>query len=220
VITGPPRHSGSAQALNFGSVGGWLFAANPDRSFLEQTIFWAPEVLPTVVPVRPALLVGAHSHVSLDLNDLNEGQLRQGPDGWHAVLHLHGVEHRVWLKEAPVVAVSYAVELPLDQDFEFRADAGRRLWRALNGRPLGAPLHALSAQRRQRLALALRALDARMDGSTYREIAEVLFGAKRISEHDWRTHDLRNRTIRLVQSGFALIRGGYRALLRPPSRKK
>lgn len=172
------------------------------------------------MPVRPALLVGPHSHVSLDLSDLSEGQLRQGPDGWHAVLHLHGVEHRVWLKEAPVVALSYAVELPLDRDFEFRADAGRRLWRALNGRPLGAPLHALSAQRRRRLTLALRALDARTDGSTYREIAEVLFGARRTSEHDWRTHDLRNRTIRLVQSGFALIRGGYRALLRPPSRKR
>ena len=158
--------------------------------------------------------------MSLDLNNLETGQLRQGPDGWHAVLHLNGVEHRVWLKEAPVVAVSYAVELPLDRDFEFRADAGRRLWRGLNGRPQGEPLHALSANRRRRLALALRALDARMDGATYREIAEVLFPAERISERDWRTHDLRNRIIRLVRTGFALMHGGYRALLRPPPRKK
>lgn len=172
------------------------------------------------MPVRPALLAGAASHVSLDLNDLNKGQLRQAPDGWHAVLNLRGVEHRVWFKEAPLVAVTYAVELPFDRDFEFRADAGRRLWRALNGRPLGAPLHAFSESRRRRLALALRALDGRMDGSTYREIAEVLFGAMRISERDWPTHDLRNRTIRLVQSGFALMRGGYRALLRPRSPKK
>jgi hypothetical protein len=151
---------------------------------------------------------------------LNKGQLRQGPDGWHAVLRLQGVEHRVWLKEAPVAAAAYAVELPLDRDFEFRADAGRRLWRALNGRPQGAPLHALSVHRRRRLALAVRALDARMDGGTYREIGQVLFGARRISERDWRIHDLRNQTIRLVQSGFALMRGGYRALLRPPSPKK
>ena len=206
--------------MSSGRIGGWFFAADPDQSFLEQTVFWAPEVLPTVIPVRPALLVSSHSQVSLDLNNLETGQLRQGPDGWHAVLHLNGVEHRVWLKEAPVVAVSYAVELPLDRDFEFRADAGRRLWRGLNGRPQGEPLHALSPNRRRRLALALRALDARTDGATYREIAEVLFPAERISERDWRTHDLRNRTIRLVQSGFALMRGGYRALLRPTSRKK
>jgi hypothetical protein len=130
------------------------------------------------------------------------------------------IESVFWLKEAPVAAVAYAVELPFDHDFEFRADAGRRLWRALNGRPLGAPLHALSVHRRRRLALALRALDARMDGGTYREIAQVLFGARRISERDWRTHDLRSSTIRLVQSGFDLMRGGYRALLRPSSPKK
>jgi Uncharacterized conserved protein (DUF2285) len=173
-----------------------------------------------VIPVRPALLISSHSQVSLDLSALDDGQLRQGPDGWHAVLYLHGVEHRVWLREAPLVSVTYAVELPFDRDFEFRADAGRRFWRGLTGRPQGAPLHALSAHRRRRLALALRALDARMDGATYREIAQVLFGARRISERDWRTHDLRNRTIRLVQSGFDLMRGGYRALLRPPSPRK
>jgi hypothetical protein len=170
--------------------------------------------------VRPASLVGSHSRVSLDFSDLSKAQLREGPDGWHAVLNLRGVEHRIWLKEAPVVAITYAVELPFDRDFEFRADAGRRLWRALNGRPPGPPLHAFSESRRRRFAFALRALDARMDGSTYRDIAEVLFGARRISERDWRTHDLRNRTIRLVQSGFALMRGGYRALLRSASRKK
>lgn len=170
--------------------------------------------------MRPVSLAVAQSRVALDLGDLTEGQLRQGPDGWHAVLRLHKVEHRVWFKEAPVVAGTFTVELPLDRDFEFRADAGRRLWRALNGRAPGPPLHALSAHRRRRLALALRALDARTDGSTYREIAEILFGAGRISERDWKTHDLRNRTIRLVQSGLELMRGGYRALLRPPSRKK
>jgi hypothetical protein len=59
-----------------------------------------------------------------------------------------------------------------------------------------------------------------MGGNTYRVIAEVLFGTKRIPERAWKTHDLRNRTIRLVQSGFALMRGGYRELLRQSRRKK
>ena len=173
-----------------------------------------------MIPVRPARFVTAHSHVGLDLADLNEGQLRLGLDGWHAVLYLHGVEHRIWLKEAPIVASTYIIELPLDRDFEFRADAGRRLWRGLNGRPQGAPLHALSAHRRRRVALALRASDARMDGATYREIAEVLLPGYRIPERDWGTHEVRNRIIRLVKTGFALMQGGYRSLLRPPSRKK
>jgi Uncharacterized conserved protein (DUF2285) len=183
-------------------------------------VFWAPEVLPTVIPIRRAVPFGADTRVSLRLSELTAGELRQAPDGWYAVLYLRGVEHRVWLREIPVISKTYAVELPFDRDFEFRAHAARRLWRTLNDRPAGPPLHVFSAQRRRRLALALRALDARIDGSTYREIAEVLFGAGQIPERAWKTHDLRNRTIRLVQTGFALMRGGYRALLRPLPRKK
>ncbi|ABQ33706.1 MAG: DUF2285 domain-containing protein [Bradyrhizobiaceae bacterium] len=210
----------SARVSSFDSNGGWFFAADPGQSYLEQTIFWAPEVLATVIPVRPALIAGPYSPVRLDLSNLDDGQLRQGPDGWHAVMHLRGVEHRIWCKEAPLVSAAYTVEYPLDRDFEFRVDAGRRLWRGLNGRPQGAPLHALSVYRRRRLALALRALDARTDGATYREIAEVLLPAHRIGKRDWRTHDLRSQIVRLVKTGFALAQDGYRALLRPPSRRK
>jgi Uncharacterized conserved protein (DUF2285) len=176
--------------------------------------------VPTIVPVRPALLVDSRTHVRLDLNDLNESQFRQSPDGWHAVLCLRGVEHRIWFKEAPIVAAAYSVEFPFDRDFEFRADAGRRLWRGLNGRPQGAPPHAISAHRRRRIALALRASDAQTDGATYYEIAEVMLPAQRIPKRDWGTHEVRDRIKRLVKTGFALVQGGYRALLRPPSRKK
>ena len=59
-----------------------------------------------------------------------------------------------------------------------------------------------------------------MKASTYRAIAEGLFGKKRIPDRAWKTHDLRNRTIRLVQSGLALMRGGYRELLRSKRRDK
>jgi hypothetical protein len=129
-------------------------------------------------------------------------------------LRIDGVEHRLWLREPPVAEQAYAAELPFDEDFEIRAHAARRLWRALNGRSAGPAFYELSPQRRQRLSLTLRALDARVDGNSYRKIAEGLFGATSIPDRAWKTHDLRNRTIRLVQSGFALMRGGYRALLR------
>jgi hypothetical protein len=83
--------------------------------------------VPTIVPVRPALPVDPSTNVRLDLNELNESQFRQGPDGWHAVLSLRGVEHRIWFKEARIIAAAYTVELPLDHDSEFRAAAGTRL---------------------------------------------------------------------------------------------
>ena len=60
----------------------------------------------------------------------------------------------------------------------------------------------------------MHALDGHIQGSSYRAIAENLFGRTRIPERVWNTHDLRNRTIRLVQTGVSLMRGGYLNLLR------
>ncbi|MET4036675.1 MULTISPECIES: DUF2285 domain-containing protein [unclassified Bradyrhizobium] len=128
------------------------------------------------------------------------------------------VEHRIWSKEPPVIDASYVAELPFDDDLEARAYAARRLWRAINGRVPGPAFHQLSKQRRERLSAAIRALDAHTAGGSYRTIAEALFGKKRIPDRAWKTHDLRNRTIRLVQSGLALMRGGYRKLLQPERR--
>jgi hypothetical protein len=51
-----------------------------------------------------------------------------------------------------------------------------RVWRALAGGSPGVDPQVLSAQRRTRLVLALRALDGRLDHASYREIAEELFG--------------------------------------------
>jgi hypothetical protein len=158
--------------------------------------------------------------IALDLTSLSPDELRQNADGWHAVLRFDGATHRVWMKELPASGVSQTIELPLDASFDLRAQAAHSLWRTLSGRSSCPPLSDLPAQRRQRLALVLRALDGRNEGKTYRAIAEGLFGKKRIPERAWKTHDLRNRTIRLVQRGLALMRGGYRELLRPKRKDK
>jgi hypothetical protein len=115
--------------------------------------------------------------VTLDLNSLSDGgQIRQA-SGRLARAAAHSWCRTSALAErAAADDIDLRCELPLDDDFEMRAHAARRLWRALNGKPPGPAFHTLSSQRRQRLALALRALDARMDGNTYRVIAEVLFG--------------------------------------------
>jgi hypothetical protein len=66
--------------------------------------------------------------------------------------------------------------------------------------------------------LALRALDGRLAEASYRAIAGVLFGAARVPERGWKTHDLRDRTARLVRLGVAMMQGGYRRLLLYPFR--
>ena len=186
---------------------------DPAGSSQDQAIFWAPEVLPTIIPIVRS--TSASNGSVLSLTEMLSDEIRQASDGWHVLLRIGGVEHRLWLREPPVAEQAYAAELPFDDDFEIRSDAARRLWLALNGRPAGPTFHELSPQRRQRLALALRALDARVEGNSYREIAEGLFGARRIPERAWKSDDLRNRTIRLVKTGLTLMRGGYRGLAAP-----
>ncbi|WP_311985948.1 DUF2285 domain-containing protein [Bradyrhizobium canariense] len=134
------------------------------------------------------------------------------------MLQIGSVEHRIWSKQPLTAGARYAAELPLDGDLEARAHAATRLWRAMNGHTPGPPLHRVPKQRRERLCAALRAVAAYLAGATYRSIAEALFGNARVSDQAWKTHDLRSRTRRLVQSGLAFVRGGYRKLLRPRRR--
>ena len=184
---------------------------DPERSSSQQTSFWAPELLPTVLRLEPA---GLDSGVPvLSRIDLVDADIRRAGDGWHVVLQISGVAHRLWFAETPRSDISYSVNLPLDDCFDVRAQAALRLWRSLTGRALGDDPNALTDQRRERLIQALRALDGRNDGATYREIAQALFGAMRIPDRAWKTHDLRGRTIRLVATGYEMMRGGYRKLL-------
>jgi hypothetical protein len=60
----------------------------------------------------------------------------------------------------------------------------------------------------------LQAVDGSMDGASYREIANVIYGAPRVAADSWKTSALRDSTIDLVKDGRAMIAGGYRKLLR------
>jgi hypothetical protein len=143
-------------------------------------------------------------------------EIRQVAEGWYLFSRLSAGEHRILLSEAPDRGAIYAADLPLDAFFELRSHAARRLWRAMTDRSPGSVFRALPAQRRGRLIAGLRAIDAHLDGASYRTIAEVLFGRERIQRSDWKTSEVRNQTIRLVRSGVSLMRGGYHDLLTYP----
>jgi hypothetical protein len=74
---------------------------------------------------------------------------------------------------------------------------------------------AIEDRRSRRWIMALRALDARREGATHREIAIALFGGDRVAA-DWngRSAYLRCRIQRLIRLGESLVQGGYRNLLR------
>jgi hypothetical protein len=140
---------------------------------------------------------------------------RRAIDGEHWLINDgHGRLPAVFIGGANSDAAA-AVVIPLDADFAARADAALRLWRLVTGRPRGRPPDRLTRQRRHRLGLALRALDGRLAGESYRVIAAVLFGDARVlAGPGWKTHDLRDRIIRLVRAGMELMQGRYLDLLR------
>jgi len=164
--------------------------------------------------------ISASPFLDIGLQDFSSADIRRLTKGWYVFLRLNDFEHRILLSEPPTSGAKYAAALPFDSFFELRAHAARRLWRALSGRPPGPEMRRLPVQRRARLIQSLRALDARQDGASYRATAEALFGAKSLPERAWKTHDLRNRTIRLVRTGHALMCGGYFDLLHYPVRRR
>ena len=64
-----------------------------------------------------------------------------------------------------------------------------------------------------RLHKALMVLDAIASGATQREIADVLYGQKRISEELWRTSSIRQTIHRLCVTGEAMMGEEYSSLL-------
>ena len=175
---------------------------------------WTAASLPSVIPIMPLPAALEDPDRFRRAISLGEALAENGPL-W--LMRRQGTLFRLHILEA-LGERTLCVVLPLDQYFDTRVTAAMRLSRGLRGTTPGQnPAHP-SPARRERLILALRALDGRLEMATYRDIAQVLFGASRIPERGWKTHDTRDRTVRLVRLGLSLMQGGYRHLLLYPYR--
>lgn len=142
--------------------------------------------------------------------------LRRAADGWHGIWQVDGVTHQFWLSRAPPDAAAfYATSQIMDDFYELRSHAARRLWRSFKGRSPGPDFRAMPAQLREFHILSLRALDARLRGESYRAVAEVLFGFQG-SKEDWEVDPRKNKARRLVAHGIKMMKGSYRLLLHYP----
>jgi hypothetical protein len=191
--------------------GGYDFLIDPDLRADKAPLLWLPHIDPTAVVIVPAPEAFGHSR---SLSGLTPRFARDAPEGQYWLTDASGGRLPLVLTNGASATTPGAVLIPIDADFGARADAAMRLWRMIAGKPRGSRAARLTRQRRQRLTLALRALDGRLAGESYRVIGQGLFGRTRIpAGPGWKTHDLRDRTIRLVRAGLALMRGGYRDLL-------
>jgi hypothetical protein len=198
------------------SAGGCDFAVDPDQRADRARVVWLPHLNPTTVVVAPA---PAKFREARPFGGLTSSFSRRAVDGEYWLVESGNEALPVTLLDGVNTSLPAAIVLPLDGSFGTRAEAGLRLWRIMTGRARGRPPDDLTAQQRGRLRLALRGLDGRLAGCSYRAIAQVLFGQSWVpSGPDWKTHEVRDRTIRLCRRGRDLMRGGYLSLLRTPRR--
>lgn len=193
-------------------AGGYDFLADPNRRADDVPVFWRPDELASVV-VLTAAPAGTEIS-SISLADLPaEFMRRDAEDGAHLLIRDHTISHQLWLIDPPSGATPVVALIALDLTAPQRADATLRFWRYVaHGRPRTPPS---PPHRVDRLVSALRALDARLAGASYRAIAEALFDPSRLTSEPWKTSSLRDTVIRLTRTGFAMMRGGYCNLLGP-----
>lgn len=174
-------------------------------------IYWQPDVDPGTVLLSARVPITNAPAISLA--HIDHAATRHDPGGTSVVLRASASCLRVLLLDNAKPGGPLAAIVPLDIFGLDRIEAMSRLWRVLNNRPV--PPHArLTKQRRRRLRLMLQAIDGRLDGATYREIAKALYGELRVDQEHWKTSPLRDSTIALVKDGRAMIAGGYLKLLR------
>ena len=176
---------------------------------------WTVEALPTVVQITTAPAGAADPKFQMPAETLRP--LRFPKAGEHIV----NMREQAFRVCGPGIAdeTPLAVLLPLDCLFDIRANAALRLWRTLSGRnPESNPAH-LSPNRRIRLILALRVLDGRRARASYHQIAEAVLLVRDLKGSVWKSHDVRDRTIRLARYGQKLMNVDYRLLLLHPYRR-
>lgn len=150
--------------------------------------------------------------------EIDQVTTRYDPDGLSLRIGHGASSVRLLMIDGARPGMPLAALIPMDESGPDRIAALLRLSQLLWDRTPIADTR-LTAQRRRRLRRILQAVDGHMDGATYREIANAMYGPSRVASDAWKTSALRDSIIALVKDGRALVDGGYRTLLRQRRRR-
>ncbi len=198
-------------------IGGCSFAEMPDRPVIDARLFWRADWDASVVTLE-AVPVSSDDPDAFDIRRFAEVAtvLRHG-DAHESLLFSDGVHHLQFeIVAGSVMAgpVRLHYRLPGFRLVEIQTLTLRRLaqfWRLGRFSPSLFP----PEPRARRWIMALQAYDGMIAGASHRDIAVALFGDKAVRD-DWTGHSdyMRSRVRRSVYAGCALVRGGYRDVLR------
>ena len=186
--------------------GGCDFPVDPDLEPPAAPVFWNPADAPAVVHlVAPLPPVGlASEKLARPVADARTDEAGLLWRRLHNGGVLVGGSH-------DVAAEPVGILIPFDKDWSIRVAAAERLHSTLIERTADPPL---TVQRRERLKRALRCIDGRAEGASYRAVATVFFGPRRVADEPWKTSSLKAQVARLAAHGRMLIDRGYRDILR------
>jgi hypothetical protein len=173
-----------------------LWSAEADSSAVLLT--HAPTILPTAGNL---------------FTELRKATPHSDEQGVHFLLKSSGQTIRLVRLAGVAAEIPLAALVPLDATGHDRIEAIDRLLRALQGRTVPADRRWTQQQKRRHRHM-LQATDGHLNGASYRQIADVIYGIERIRAEHWKTSALRDSIIGLVEGGLAMIAGGYRQLLR------
>lgn len=215
----PIRHSSGSTILRLrrqvlvAEKWGLQLFANPNRSALEAPVFWAPIVTQHVV-TRAAKAANDNGSNALSLASFV---------GRRAVL-VTALEEHITISQqqlSAAMAVKESTFLIGESILTFEITGLNAVNQAcdtlnvLNNLRSGhSESSSVQGAQHAKYLDYIVALDGRLAGRSYRDIAEVLYGRERIDPY-WTddTRGFKSKVRRAVENGLALMNGGYRALL-------
>lgn len=197
---------------------GILFFDDLDKTAEDALVFWRPRDCPFVVPVWAIEVDGAAREDCFGLSQIGcrKAVLVTPEDSMHLLLTEAGRAIQLIWKGADVLKDRLVLAAPIElfSGTERGRLAMQRLWALQRRRSI--PRHLFGHHPgSERLQMALQALDGRLAGASWRQVAAAIFGEDRTAEA-W-TSDSRwllDKTRRLFWQGEAYMKGRYREFLR------
>ena len=195
-------------SFDSGIAGGLRFPVRPGLSCVETPVYWLPscdtgsivlDALPCVLP--------AEGNLS-DLLDATDAQVDAAGTWFRCDIGGGRSLHLLRLADVDAAA-PLAMVIPVDADGLDRIEAATRLLCVLMRRSV-PPDRRLTERQRQRARRMLQAVDGRMSGASYRDIAQALYGHDRVGDELWKTEP-RRVFRRLIDVSYAAMASVSRA---------
>lgn len=194
---------------------GLQFLSDPHDRAIDGPVLWSPAANPNVLVV-----VGTPDSMKSDYElQMPVALTRKSAGTLYVVSPLGDLTFNVTFQSKSKPGTRCAALFPIDNNCLSRIEALTRFWHALSGHRV-PPDTRLTLQQRRRFRFMIQAVDGRTKNATYREIANVIYGASRVATDAWKTSPLRDSTIALVRDGKAMIEGKYRQLLKHRRRER